>query len=74
MADLVLRVRLLAGDQIDVIYAGRPEADPEQALADVVATLADDSGALRVRHGDRTLVLFARGVALVEIAPRGAVL
>ncbi len=74
MTDIVLRVRLLAGDQIDVIYTSRPGTDAEEALDNVLATLADQSGALHVRHGDRDLVLFARGVALVEVAPRGAVL
>jgi hypothetical protein len=29
---------------------------------------------LRCTHGDRLLVLYARGVAAVEFGPRGAVL
>ena len=74
MADIVLRVRLVSGDQIDVLYPAPAETGTEQALEQVVATLADDGGALRVRHGDRLLVLYARGVAAVEVAPRGAVL
>jgi hypothetical protein len=32
------------------------------------------SGVLRCRHGERLVVLYARGVAAVEVAPRGAVL
>ena len=40
----------------------------------VVSALSKDSGVLRCRHGDRLLVLYARGVAAVEVAPRGAVL
>ena len=36
--------------------------------------IGSDSGALRCRHGDRLVVLYARGVAAVEVAPRGAVL
>ena len=74
MTDIVLRVRLLAGDQFDVTYPLRPGTDAEQALEQVVATLAADGGALRVRHGERLLVLYARGVAAIEVAPRGAVL
>lgn len=74
MADIVLRVRLVSGDQIDVVYPTSAETGTEQALEQVLATLADDGGALRVRHGDRLLVLYARGVAAVEVAPRGAVL
>ncbi len=31
-------------------------------------------GTLRCQHGDRLIVLYGRGVATVEIAPRGAVL
>jgi hypothetical protein len=29
---------------------------------------------LRTRHGGRLMVLYGRGVAAVEVAPRGAVL
>jgi len=28
---------------------------------------------LRSRHGDRLMVLYGRGVAAVEVAPRGAI-
>lgn len=71
---VVLRVRLISGDSMDVTYA-EPEAGTEAEVIDhVVSRLAEDSGVLRCRHGDRLLVLFARGVAAVEVAPRGAVL
>jgi len=40
----------------------------------VVSILAKDDGVLRCRHGDRLIVLYGRGVATVEVAPRGAVL
>jgi hypothetical protein len=40
----------------------------------VVSTLSGASGVLRCRHGERLVVLYARGVAAVEVAPRGAVL
>ena len=74
MQRIVLRVRLVSGDSMDVTYE---ESDPssEDAVVDhVVSTLADDSGVLRCRHGDRLVVLYARGIAAVEVAPRGAVL
>ena len=74
MVSVVLRVRLVSGDNVDVTYA-EPEAGSEgQVIDHVVAALAQDSGVLRCRHGDRLLVLYARGVAAVEVAPRGAVL
>jgi hypothetical protein len=73
MEGIVLRVRLLSGDNVDVTYE-QPSAGSEEEVVDhVVSTLAEDSGVLRCRHGDRLLVLYARGVAAVEVAPRGAV-
>jgi hypothetical protein len=42
-------------------------------IEQVIAALAQDSGVLR-KHGDRLVVLYGRGVAAVEVAPRGAVL
>ena len=74
VAGLVLRVRLVSGDSIDVTYED-PDARRDAELIDhVVSTLSNDSGVLRCRHGDRLVVLYARGVAVVEVAPRGAVL
>ena len=74
MEGLVLRVRLISGGSMDVTYDD-PSAGSENELIDhVVETLSQDSGVLRCRHGDRLLVLYARGVAAVEVAPRGAVL
>jgi len=72
MAEVVLRVRLVSGDQLDVRFAD--DGDEDQVTARVVATLAQDSGVLRSNHGDRLVVFFGRGVAAVEVAPRGAVL
>jgi hypothetical protein len=73
MAKIVLRVRLTAGDRMDVTYE-QPDADTEDELVEyVISTLAKDSGVLRCKHGDRLVVLFGRGVAAVEVAPRGAV-
>jgi hypothetical protein len=74
MESIVLRVRLVSGDSTDVTYEDR-HADSEDALIDhVIATLTGDAGVLRCRHGDRLVILFARGVAAVEVAPRGAIL
>jgi len=74
MTDIVLRVRLVSGDQIDVEHEDRDAASDQQAVDHAIATLARDAGILRCRHGDRVVVLFGRGVAAVEVAPRGAVL
>jgi hypothetical protein len=73
MAEIVLRVRLLSGDQLDVRYE-EPAADESEVVQRAIETLADASGVLRTRHGDRLIVLFGRGVAAVEVGPRGAVL
>ena len=73
MAAIVLRVRLVSGAQLDVSYED-DAVDEDGSVRRVIETLSDDSGVLRTRHGDRLLVLFARGVAAVEVAPRGAVL
>jgi hypothetical protein len=72
MAEIELRVRLVSGDQLDVTF--EDEGDEDAIIERVVETLAQDSGALRSTHGDRLMVLYGRGVATVEIAPRGAVL
>ena len=74
MEELVLRVRLLSGDTLDVVYEDDTAGSESEVIDHVVLTLSQDSGALRCRHGDRLLVLYARGVAAVEVAPRGAVL
>jgi hypothetical protein len=72
MADIVLRVRLISGDRLDVRF--EDDGDEDEVIERVVATLAEDSGVLRSRHGDRLMVLYGRGVAAIEMAPRGAVL
>jgi len=74
MVTVILRVRLTSGDQVDVTY-DEPEATDESAVIEgLLSALADDGGLLRCRHGERLMVLYARGVAAVEVAPRGAVL
>lgn len=74
MAKVVLRVRLTSGDHVDVMYEDPVAAGENEVVDHVLSTLAEDAGVLRCRHGDRLMVLYARGVAAVEVAPRGAVL
>ena len=74
MAEIVLRVHLLGGDRMDVTYEEPQTPEPAQVIARAISILAEDSGALRTRHGDRIVVLYGRGVAALEVAPRGAVL
>jgi len=72
MAEIVLRVRLTSGDHVDVTWVD-PDAAEAEAVEHVIATLAEDSGVLRSRHGDRLMVLYGRGVAALEVAPRGPI-
>ncbi len=74
MAEIVLRVRLTSGDHIDVTYEEPGTLAADEILEHVTSTLAEDGGILRCRHGDRLLILYGRGVAALEVAPRGAVL
>jgi len=68
-----MRVRLVSGDQLDVRYE-QDAVHENEVIQRVVETLAEESGVLRTQHGDRLMVLYGRGVAAVEVAPRGAVL
>ena len=74
MATIVLRVRLTGGERMDITYEKPDAADDNELIEHVISTLAQDSGVLRSRHGDRLVALFGRGVAAIEVAPRGAVL
>ncbi len=73
MTEIVLRVRLLGGDHLDVVYDGAGAAE-DDIVEHIISTLAQDGGALRCKHGNRLIVLYGRGVTTVEVAPRGAVL
>jgi len=73
MAEIVLRVRLIGGEHLDVTYEDDGGA-PDEVVAQVISTLAEDNGVLRCRHGDRLIVLYGRGIATLEVAPRGPVL
>jgi hypothetical protein len=73
MATTVLRVRLVGGDRMDITYDDPGISDQDELLEHVISTLAQESGALRTTHGGRIVVLYGRGVAAIEVAPRGAV-
>jgi hypothetical protein len=74
MATIVLRVRLIGGDRMDITYEDPDVVDDDELVELVISTLALDSGVLRSQHGGRLVVLYGRGVAAIEVAPRGAVL
>jgi hypothetical protein len=74
MAEIVLRIRLVGGEHLDVSYDEPGTAAADEVTEHVISALAQDCGALRARHGGRLIVLFGRGVAAVEVGPRGAVL
>jgi hypothetical protein len=74
MAAIVLRVRLISGDHLDVAYDNPDVTNDDDLLQHAVETLQSDSGLLRCTHGDRLLILYGRGVAALEVAPLGAVL
>ena len=74
MATTVLRVRLVGGDRMDLTFDEPDISSDDELLEHVISTLAADSGALRTKHGERLVVLYGRGVAAIEVAPRGAVI
>jgi hypothetical protein len=74
MATIVLRVRLLSGEHTDLTHEDPDQADEAELLERVIEVLRTDSGALRCRHGERLVVLYSRGVASIEVSPRGAIL
>jgi hypothetical protein len=55
MAEIVLRVRLTGGDHMDVTYEESHTVNADEVVEHVVSTLAQDSGVLRARHGDRLI-------------------
>jgi hypothetical protein len=74
MAAIVLRVRLISGDHLDVVYEESDANEEDVVLQHAIETLQSDTGLLRCTHGDRLLLLYGRGVAALEVAPLGAVL
>jgi hypothetical protein len=73
MTQIVLRIRLIGGEHLDVTYE-EDRGTPAELVDRIISILAEDSGIVRCRHGDRLMVLYGRGVATLEVAPRGAVL
>jgi hypothetical protein len=73
MTEIVLRVRLISGDHLDVTY-GEEEVAEGELVERAVSILAEEGGILRCQHGDRLMVLYGRGVTTLEVAPRGAIL
>ena len=69
----MLRGRLLGGEHTDLTYEDSGQADEDALVEQVIEALREDSGVLRCRHGERLVVLYARGVASIEVAPRGAI-
>jgi hypothetical protein len=74
MTEIVLRVRFTGGEHMDIAYDEPDTGSVDEVIEHVISTLARDSGVLRARHGDRLVAVFGRGVAGLEVAPRGAVL
>jgi len=64
----------MAGDRLDVTYEEDGITDAGEVLERAIAALSDDTGMIRARHGDRMVVVYGRGVAALEVAPRGAIL
>ena len=73
MTKIVLRVRLISGEYLDVTYTTEG-GTADEAVEHAVSTLAADNGTLRCLDGNRLVVLYGRGVATLEVAPRGPVL
>lgn len=64
-------VRLLSGEHTDLTYDDPDQVDEGETVEQVIEVLREESGVLRC-HGDRLVVLYSRGVASIEVAPRGA--
>ena len=73
MATIVLRVRLVGGEHTDLTYEDPEQVDESEMVEQVIEALREESGAVRCRHGERLVVLYARGVASIEVSPRGAI-
>ena len=73
MTEIVLRVHLISGEYLDVTY-DKADGTADESAEHAILSLADDNGILRCRHGDRLVILYGRGVATLEVTPRGAVL
>jgi hypothetical protein len=74
MATIALRVRLLGGEHTDLTYEHPDQVAEGEVVDEIIEVLSADTGVLRCRHGDRLVALYARGVASIEVSPRGAIL
>jgi hypothetical protein len=74
MATIALRVRLLGGEHTDLTYEDPDQVDEGEMVDEIIEVLSAATGMLRCRHGDRLVALYARGVASLEVSPRGAIL
>ena len=74
MATTVMRVRFVGGDHTDLTYEDPDFNDEGEMVEQIIEVLSADTGVLRCRHGDRLIALYARGVASIEVSPRGAIL
>jgi hypothetical protein len=74
VAKVVLRIMLLSGNHLDVVYDEPGTPDPVEVGEHAVGLLGRDDAVLFAAHGGRTVAVFSRGVAAVEVDPRGAVL
>ena len=59
---------------MDVTYEGAENNSEAELVEHVVRTLSADDGILRTERGNRLVVLYARGIAAIEVAPRGAII
>lgn len=73
MATTVLRVRLVGGEHTDLTYEDTDYVDEAEMVDQIIEVLRTDTGVLRCSHGDRLVALYARGVASIEVSPRGAI-
>ena len=73
MATTVLRVRLVGGEHTDLTYEDPDYVDEGEMVDQIIEVLTADTGVLRCRHGNRLIALYARGVASIEVSPRGAI-
>ena len=74
MATIALRVRLLGGEHTDLTCEDPDHVDAGEMVDEIFEILSADTGMVRCRHGDRLVALYARGVASIEVSPRGAIL
>lgn len=74
MATTVMRVRLIGGEHTDLTYEDPDFNEEGEMVEQIIEVLSSDTGVLRCRHGDRLIALYARGVASIEVSPRGAIL